>query len=229
MHNARNHLYGKRFGRVLDFIDKNLEAELSIEQLAQVANFSIFHFHRQFTHYLGVTPSRYVSLARIRRAFKRAIGQSPSSFRKNPEMIAALEHRGDPALLNESVQRFIVWRKESGLSPIASSKTFGIPYHDPATTRAVDFRFDIGGSVSAEVPANGRGVITKRIPGVLPLPQLEEQHTGACVARGRTSAIEMTRMEAAGTDVVGRLRRLRGSRRIPQQVLSRIFRRSPRD
>ena len=34
-----------------------------------------------------------------------------------PVTVAVLEHRGDPALLNGSVQRFIVWRKESGLSP----------------------------------------------------------------------------------------------------------------
>jgi AraC family transcriptional regulator len=224
MHNAREHLYAKRFGRVLDFIDKNLDTELSIQRMAKVAHFSIFHFHRQFTNYVGVTPSRYVALARMRRAsyrlafspleritdvaqqalfensesfsraFKKTFGQSPSSFRKDPDWalwsqqfhfrtprgrnrmqvkivdfepitIAVLEHRGTPALLNASVQRFIAWRKESGLSPIASNKTFGIPYHDPATTPAEDFRFDICGSVSANVPSNKHGIITKKIPG----------------------------------------------------------------
>jgi hypothetical protein len=39
--------------------------------------------------------------------------------------VAVLEHRGNPALLNGSVQRFIVWRKESGLSPIAGMSSTG--------------------------------------------------------------------------------------------------------
>ena len=41
MHNTRDHLYAKRFGRVLDFIDKHLGTVLSIKQMARVANFSI--------------------------------------------------------------------------------------------------------------------------------------------------------------------------------------------
>lgn len=82
-----------------------------------------------------------------------------------PTTVAVLEHRGDPALLNDSVQRFIAWRKESGLSPVASSQTYGIAYDDPNTTAAKDFRYDICGSVAAPVPQNGYGVITKTIPG----------------------------------------------------------------
>lgn len=50
------------------------------------------------------------------------------------------------------------------MSPIASSKTFGIPHHDPATTPAEDFRYDICGSVSVDVPANKHGIVTKTIP-----------------------------------------------------------------
>jgi AraC family transcriptional regulator len=76
-----------------------------------------------------------------------------------------LEHRGDPALVNDSAQRFISWRKESGLSPIASSQTYGIAYDDPATTPKKDFRFDICGSVAAPVPGNKHGVIAKTLPG----------------------------------------------------------------
>jgi DNA gyrase inhibitor GyrI len=82
-----------------------------------------------------------------------------------PVTLAVLEHRGDPVLVNDSVQRFITRRKETGLSPITNSQTYGIAYDDPTTTPAKDFRFDICGAVAAPVPANRHGVVTKTIPG----------------------------------------------------------------
>jgi AraC family transcriptional regulator len=82
-----------------------------------------------------------------------------------PVNVAVFEHRGDPALLDDSVQRFIAWRKESGLSPVASSQTYGIAYDDPTTIAARDFRYDICGSISAAVPTNSHGIVNKVIPG----------------------------------------------------------------
>lgn len=79
-------------------------------------------------------------------------------------MIAVLEHQGPPELIFESVQTFIEWRKSSGLSPVATSRTFGLAYSDPATTAPEEFRFDICGEIDAPVPDNPQGVITKRIP-----------------------------------------------------------------
>jgi len=216
--------YAERFSRVLDFIESHLDEPLSVDRLSRVAHFSKFHFHRQFSHYVGVTPNRYVQLARLRRAsyqlafnalepitdialqagfehsesfsraFRGVFGQSPRAFRKQPHWaawraqlqvvssgelktmqvrivkvdpvtVAVLEHRGAPALIDDSVQRFIAWRRESGLSPVASSQTYGIAYDDPTTTAADDFRFDICGAVAAPVPANRHGVMTKTIPG----------------------------------------------------------------
>jgi AraC family transcriptional regulator len=106
--------YTKRFDAVLAYIDDNLEGDLSVKTLSQVANFSVFHFHRQFTGFVGVPVSRYVQLMRLRRAahrlaalpdhsiidaafgagfespeafsraFRRAFGMTPSAFRKAP-------------------------------------------------------------------------------------------------------------------------------------------------
>jgi AraC family transcriptional regulator len=224
MKNHHKQAYAQRFSRVLDFIDRHLDEPLSVERLSHVAHFSKFHFQRQFSNYVGITPNRYVQLARLRyasyrlafnpleritdialaagfehsesfsRAFKAAFRQSPRAFRKDPDWaawsaqfqvitpreieamqvrivsvepvrVAALEHRGDPALVNDSVQRFIAWRKESGLSPVASSDTYGIAYDDPTTTLAKEFRFDICGAVSTPVPANRHGVAAKAISG----------------------------------------------------------------
>lgn len=128
------------------------------------------------------------------RSFKQAFGQSPSQFRKQPQWqpwnerfklptrqrrekmeveilyfaetkVALLAHRGAPALLNDSALKFIEWRRESGLSPVQKSRTFGIAYHDPNSTEPEQFRFDICGEVWAEVPENPHGVVNGVIPG----------------------------------------------------------------
>ncbi|UZE15478.1 AraC family transcriptional regulator [Pseudomonas sp. B21-054] len=106
--------YTQRFDAVLAYIDANLEGDLSVKTLSRVANFSAFHFHRQFTAFVGVPVSRYVQLMRLRRAahrlaaladhsildaafgagyespeafcraFGRAFGMTPSAFRREP-------------------------------------------------------------------------------------------------------------------------------------------------
>lgn len=127
------------------------------------------------------------------RAFRQAFGQSPSQFRKSPrwqpwserlrlpprprreEMdvkivdfqetpVAVLVHRGAPERINDSVLQFIAWRKESGLSPVKTSRSFGLVYGDPDTTPAQEFRFDICGEVAGEVPENPQGVERGTIP-----------------------------------------------------------------
>jgi len=79
--------------------------------------------------------------------------------------VAVLEHRGVPSLVNESVSTFIDWRKSSMLSPVKTSKTFGIVYDDPNVVAPADFRFDICGSIESDVPQNPQGIINKTIPG----------------------------------------------------------------
>jgi AraC family transcriptional regulator len=216
--------YAARLNRVFDYIEKHLDQELSVERLGQVANFSKYHFHRQFSEFAGVTVFRYIRLMRLKRAsyrlvfsrdariidialeagfenpesfsraFKHTFGQTPSQFRASPAWepwaeryriptraravamevkiidfeetrVAALEHRGSPALVNDSAMVFIAWRKASGLSPVKTSRSFGIAYDDPEATQAEKFRFDICGSVTEAVPDNPQGVVNKLIPG----------------------------------------------------------------
>ncbi|WP_371857285.1 GyrI-like domain-containing protein [Pseudomonas sp. Irchel 3F5] len=219
-----NTAYTQRFSAVLAYIDANLEGDLSVKALSQVANFSVFHFHRQFTAFVGVPVSRYVQLMRLRqaahrlaanadyavleaalaagfespeafsRAFRRALGMSPSAFRRQPNWqawntvfaiphfsrsvimqvrivefvqtrVAALEHCGPAAQVNESVGQFIAWRMASGQSPVASSRSFGIPYGNPDTTPAEDFRFALCGEIDEGVAANEFGVHERVIAG----------------------------------------------------------------
>ncbi|SFL47564.1 GyrI-like domain-containing protein [Pseudomonas sp. NFACC46-3] len=221
---STNFAYAKRFNAVLAYINENLEGDLSVNTLSHVANFSAFHFHRQFTAFVGVPVSRYVQLMRLRRAahrlaatadhsvleaalgagfespeafcraFRRAFGMTPSAFRKEPNWqvwnavfsiphfsrtiimqirivqfpevkVAAFEHCGPAGLVNESVRKFIEWRKQSGQSPVASSRSFGIPYGNPDTTPAQAFRFAICGEIHEAVAPNEFGVREIVIPG----------------------------------------------------------------
>ena len=215
--------YAERFQRVFEYIDRHLDEPISVSQLSEVAHFSAFHFHRQFTLYTGVPVYRYVQLMRLRRAsyllafnrkekvvdvalgvgfetpesfaraFKNTFGQSPTAFREQPDWqewhskftfqttepvqameieivqgdairVAVLEHHGHPDLVSNTVARFIEWRKASGLSPIKSSKTFGIVYNDPETVPPEEFRYDVCGSIMAEIPENPQGVRNGWIP-----------------------------------------------------------------
>lgn len=82
-----------------------------------------------------------------------------------PIKVAVYEHRGAPELLETSVATFVKWRKETGLSPVTSSDTFGIPYSDPETTAKKFFRFDIAGTVEDDIPENPFGVKNGVISG----------------------------------------------------------------
>lgn len=216
--------YAARLHQVFDYIDRHLDEDLTWERLSQVANFSKYHFHRQFSEYAGISVFRYIQLMRLKRAsyrlvfsklekitdialdagfenpesfsraFKNTFGQTPSEFRAGPEWkswneryqfrtregkhamevkialfketkVAALEHLGPSELVNDSAAIFIEWRKASGLSPAASSRTFGIAYDNPDTTDPEEFRFDICGEVTADVETNPQAVVNKVIPG----------------------------------------------------------------
>ncbi|MGY3081491.1 AraC-like DNA-binding protein [Bradyrhizobium sp. LM6.10] len=60
--------YQARMRRVLDHIDRHLDDDLDLETVSDVAAFSKFHFHRQFTATFGLSVHRYIHLARMKRA-----------------------------------------------------------------------------------------------------------------------------------------------------------------
>ncbi|RZJ32643.1 MAG: AraC family transcriptional regulator [Brevundimonas sp.] len=101
----------RRLDRVLAFINENLEQDLSLTDMAEVACVSVFHFARVFQQTLGAAPhaylserrldaarrklahgadslsdiaqaSRFSSQANFTRAFTRATGVSPGRYRQ---------------------------------------------------------------------------------------------------------------------------------------------------
>jgi AraC family transcriptional regulator len=115
MQNAALLAYEKRFVRVMNYINSQLCENLNLDDLCRVANFSKYHFHRQFSDYFGISVHRYIQLLRLKRAsyqlafrkqlkitdialssgyenaesfsraFKNFIGQTPSEFRAEPQ------------------------------------------------------------------------------------------------------------------------------------------------
>jgi len=57
-----------RLRRAVDYISANLDEEITLAQLAEVAGLSVFHFARTFTRAMGVSPGRYVSRMRLEKA-----------------------------------------------------------------------------------------------------------------------------------------------------------------
>ena len=56
--------------------------------------------------------------------------------------VAIMKHRGDPARIGDTIQRFIAWRKATGLNP-KTSLTFNIFHSDPRVTSADEYRLDL--------------------------------------------------------------------------------------
>lgn len=60
--------YVARINRVIDYIDKNLSQNFTLEEVATVANFSPFHFHRIFRFMVGEPLNQFISRIRMERA-----------------------------------------------------------------------------------------------------------------------------------------------------------------
>jgi AraC family transcriptional regulator len=61
-------LPGYKLRRVTEFIHANLQQDLSLAEIAEVAELSQFHFARAFRRTTGLTPQQYLTKERIERA-----------------------------------------------------------------------------------------------------------------------------------------------------------------
>jgi len=61
--------------RVLEHVDRHLDQSLDLEALAEVANFSAFHFHRLFSAWMGETIGEYLRRRRLELGALRLVSQ----------------------------------------------------------------------------------------------------------------------------------------------------------
>ncbi|HLY61466.1 MAG TPA: AraC family transcriptional regulator [Terriglobia bacterium] len=73
-----NSEYAQRINRVIDYLRRNLDRQVKLEELAKVACFSEFHFHRIFSAVSGETLNNFTNRLRLEKAARllRYSGQS---------------------------------------------------------------------------------------------------------------------------------------------------------
>jgi len=71
--------YVARVNRVIDHVDAHLDADLTLGELADVACFSRFHFHRIFSAMVGETITDYVKRIRLQNAASRLVNNPRDS------------------------------------------------------------------------------------------------------------------------------------------------------
>ncbi len=59
-----------RISKAIDFISKNIKAQPSLEEVAEVVHLSPYHFQRMFTEWAGVSPKKFLQFLTIEYAKK---------------------------------------------------------------------------------------------------------------------------------------------------------------
>ena len=78
--------------------------------------------------------------------------------------IAVMQHRSDPALLGQTIRRFIDWRRSHGLPP-SKAPTFTIWHGDPRTPGPDGVRIDLAVGIDRPERLAGEAISASEIPG----------------------------------------------------------------
>jgi AraC family transcriptional regulator len=81
-----------------------------------------------------------------------------------PTPVAIMEHRGDPAMLGDTIRRFIAWRKAAGLHP-KTNPTFNVWHSERRPVPPADYRMDLCVGTDQPIAANGEAIKAGEIPG----------------------------------------------------------------
>jgi AraC family transcriptional regulator len=103
---ARGGLAGWRRARVADYIEENLANDITLPELAEVADLSPYHFARAFKQSFGLPPHRYMIDRRIKRAKDRLT---------NPQL--SVTQIGQELGFSELSSFTTAFRKRTGVTP----------------------------------------------------------------------------------------------------------------
>lgn len=123
--------YAARVHRVMDYIEEHLASPLTLEELAQVAGFSKYHFHRIFFSQTGETLFSFIQRLRLEKAAFLLASDGRLSVTE-----AALEagFGGSSSFARSFKQRFgqspTEWRSKAA----ASGRNLGITESNPSST-----------------------------------------------------------------------------------------------
>ncbi|MFV3129109.1 AraC family transcriptional regulator [Niveispirillum sp. KHB5.9] len=78
--------------------------------------------------------------------------------------VAIMEHRGDPATLGTTIQRFIAWRKAAGPHP-RISPTFNVWRSERCPALIADYSVDLCAGTDKPIDAHGGQIKAGEIPG----------------------------------------------------------------
>lgn len=78
--------------------------------------------------------------------------------------VAIMEHRGDPATLGATIQRFIAWRQAHDLHP-RTSPTFNVWRSERRPESPADYSVDLCVGVPTSFEVNGERIKAGEIPG----------------------------------------------------------------
>lgn len=110
--------YRARINRVEDYIQQNLEAEMSLEELANVAAFSKYHFGRIFAMMTGETLFQYIQRMRVEKAASLLLSNPDRNI---TDTALSCGFSGSQAFSRSFNKRFGVsatrWRKLRGRTP----------------------------------------------------------------------------------------------------------------
>jgi AraC family transcriptional regulator len=96
---------------------------------------------------------------------QRSFTPKDVTIRDVPSMpVAILEHRGDPATLGTTIQRFIAWRTAAGLHP-KTNPTFTVWHSERRPASPADYSVDLCIGTDQPIDAMGEQIKAGEIPG----------------------------------------------------------------